>query len=357
MKSLKCILAALLWPLMASGAVTWLETQRDFGALDEDMGPVQCSFRFVNTSDEPVSIVAARASCGCTTPQFSRDAIAPGDTATIIATYDPAGRPGRFSKYISVRLSGGEAPQKLFLKGTVVGSAKSVAVRFPAECSDVLKLSKGVVMTGEIFKGQTRTIFLEGYNRSNDSIRPRVTNAPDYFEFVPVPEVVGPGEQMSFITYFHSDKCPLYGLVNDSIAIWPDVSSPEPCIIPTVALVREDFSKLTEKELKKSPQISLPESTVDFGRLGTDTQIRTAVIRNIGKSPLKIRRVYTADRGVSVSVDRKEVKPGKEALVKVTVDPSALPGTLLNARVAIITNDPFESNSSLRVVGELPTQR
>lgn len=339
--------------LSAQAGVNWLETTHDFGAFHEDLGPVDCTFRFVNTSDEPVAIVSARASCGCTSPKYPREAIAPGDTATISVTYDPAGRPGRFTKYIGVTLSDGEPMIKLYIKGSVVGSAQSVARRFPADCSPTLQLAKGVLMTGDVAKGQMRTVFLEGYNRSTDTIHPRVTDLPPYFEAVPSPAAVPPGEQMSFIFYFNSAKCPLYGIVNDTIAIWPDNAALEPCRIPSVALVREDFAKLSPKQLEKAPAISLSDSSLDFGKLGTSPASHTCTIRNTGKSTLIIRRIYTADSGVEVSIDRDTIKPGKDATVTVNVDPQKITGALLNARIAIICNDPYNANSTIRVVGEL----
>ena len=355
MKTLRFITSVIIaaLALSASADVTWLETTHDFGAFQEDLGPVSCQFRFVNTNPEPVAIVAARASCGCTTPQYPREAIAPGDTAVITVSYDPAARPGRFTKYIGVTLSDSEPMIKLYIEGSVVVSAQSVAQRFPAQCSPALQLAKGIVMTGDVAKGQLRTVFLEAYNRSTDTIRPKVTDMPPYFEATMSPEVVPPGEQMSFIFYFNSAKCPQYGIVNDTISIWPDAQAPEPCRIPSVALVREDFAKLSPKQLEKAPKLFIADSTLDFGRLADIPLTRTCTIKNIGKSPLIIRRLYTADRGISVAIDRNTVKPGKEAVITVTVNPAELTGALLNARIALICNDPYNANTSLRVVGEL----
>ena len=72
----------LFLPLSPSQAkVRWLQTTHDFGAFKEDDGKVTCEFSFVNTGDEPVTVRAARASCGCTTPSFTKTPIEPGDTA------------------------------------------------------------------------------------------------------------------------------------------------------------------------------------------------------------------------------------------------------------------------------------
>ena len=338
---------------LAAQQVKWLDLNHNFGAFDEGLGPVSYDFRFVNTTSEPISIVNARASCGCTSPKYTREPIAPGDTASITVTYDPAGRPGHFSKYVAVNLSGDIPQTKLTVEGTVVGSAESVARRYPAACGETIQLGKGALMVGEVTKGQRRTVFLDAYNRSTHEISPVVENMPSYLDVTVSPETVPPGQQFTYIFYMHSDKCPLYGIVSDSITIRPAAGSPEGCTIPAIAVVREDFSKMTPAQLKKAPKLALSETSLDFGRLSDGVTTRQCVIRNTGKSPLKIRRVYTADPGVSVSVSSDTVKPGKEATITVSVDRQALPGALLNARVSNITNDPDASVTNLRVVGEL----
>ncbi|MDE7125423.1 MAG: DUF1573 domain-containing protein, partial [Muribaculaceae bacterium] len=47
----------------------WLSTTHNFGAFSEETGIVTTTFRVVNTGDEPLLILAARANCGCTTPK------------------------------------------------------------------------------------------------------------------------------------------------------------------------------------------------------------------------------------------------------------------------------------------------
>ncbi len=354
MKHLLSLLAVYMLPLaiFASGSVKWLSTKHNFGAFNEDDGPVNCSFYFVNNTTEPVSILSARASCGCTTPEYPRSAIAIGDTASITVTYDPAARPGRFSKTITIRMSNDEK-YRLEISGTVVGSEKSVSLRFPKSCVNGLQLSKGVVSVGEITKGKRHTTYLDGYNRSTETIYPVAENLPKYFTAVVSPDTVPPGQQFSFIFYMNSDKCEEYGVVNDSVVIRTHRGAADGCVIPTVAVVKEDFSRLTAKQLDKAPRITLDAKSLDFGRLGTGVATRTGIIRNVGKSALKIRRVYTAVPGVEVAVSSESIKPGKSAEVTVMVDTTKLPGALLNAHITIITNDPVTPEFTLRAVGEL----
>lgn len=47
------------------------------------------------------------------------------------------------------------------------------------------------------------------------------------------------------------------------------------------------------------------------------------------------------------------MKKGKTTEVTITVDPSKLPGDLLNARIQVITNDPENPIVIVRAVGEV----
>lgn len=338
---------------MAEGSVRWLETTHNFGAFDESVGPVSCRFSFVNTGNEPVAVIAARPNCGCTAPKYSTTPIAPGDTGFVAVSYDPAGRPGRFDKFVAVDLSYPSSRIKLHVTGTVIGAPSSVSQRFPAACGSGLLLAKGALMTGEVDKGQLRTVFLGGYNSSPDTLQPSVEGLPPYLQAAVEPQRVPPGEQVSFVFYFNSAECPLYGLVTDSITIRPGAGA-EACDIPSVAIVRENFSRLTPGQLAKAPVVYIAEPVADFGRISRSdaTLSRTITIGNQGKNALEIRRVYTTDPGVGVTVNTTRVKKGKQAEATITVDPGALPGAMLNARISVITNDPANPVQTIRVVGE-----
>ncbi len=338
----------------AGPAVQWLSTEHNFGAFDEDMGPVECTFRFVNTGDEPVAITAARASCGCTAPRYDKNPVAPGDTSEIVVRYDPAGRPGRFHKYVAVDFSYPDSRRKLDIRGTVVGSSESLSRFYHADCTPWMKLERGSVLMGEIKKGALKTAFLKLYNAAHDSISPSVSGLPDYIKANIEPRKVAPGEQASFVFYFDSKKCPYYGVVSDTVYVSPDPLSSTLCYLPLTAIVNEDFSGLTPKELAKAPVARVADSTVDFGTLrGTEPVVRTVEVQNMGKTPLMLRRVYSADNGVSMTVDTDKVKPGKKVTVTITVDPKAVTGAMLMARGIIITNDPAAPLLNLRLSGQL----
>jgi Protein of unknown function (DUF1573). len=78
----------------------------DFGTIPE--GPAaEHEFVFTNTGKEPINIESVHASCGCTTPSYSKEPILPGKAGKIKASYNTVGRPNSFTKTITVTSNAG----------------------------------------------------------------------------------------------------------------------------------------------------------------------------------------------------------------------------------------------------------
>lgn len=72
----------------------------DFGKIPQGR-PAVTSFEIVNTGSTPLKLDNVQASCGCTTPIWSRDAIAPGATAEIKVGYNAYAQ-GHFTKMVTI---------------------------------------------------------------------------------------------------------------------------------------------------------------------------------------------------------------------------------------------------------------
>ncbi len=78
---------------------------------------VTCTFTVTNTSNEPVTIENVQASCGCTVPTWDKAPIAPGKTGQFQANYHAQGRPGPFTKTLTIRTNRGN--KAVTIKGSV----------------------------------------------------------------------------------------------------------------------------------------------------------------------------------------------------------------------------------------------
>lgn len=344
--------AALLFALSANAGpeIKWLTPDLDFGAIAEADGVAQEELRFVNVGDTPVAVTAVHTSCGCTTANTPRHEIAPGDTASIAVKYDPTGRPGKFEKKVTVTFSDGLPKASMKVHGVVIGTNKTLQRRYPVDGGD-LKFNTSVVPFGDVKKSGAKSDYIEIYNASRDTITPIWSGLPEYFSVAPMEGSVAPGQQIVYNLMFSGYRCPEYGLVTDSIFV---ASAPgaTPTKIDIVGIVNEDFSKMTPGERQNAPVIAVDTDRLDFGSF--DPSKKTSMsfnITNKGKNPLILRRVYTTDKGIEIDVDKDKVKTGKSASVKVTIDPSRLESDVLNSRISIISNDPDNSNLTIRLVG------
>lgn len=94
------------------------ETLHDFGNIKEGTLATY-EFKFKNIGKEPLVLTNVQASCGCTTPTWPREAIAPGKTGVITATFNSQGRPGVFNKVVTVTSNAKTSSIALTLKGFV----------------------------------------------------------------------------------------------------------------------------------------------------------------------------------------------------------------------------------------------
>lgn len=92
------------------------ETAFDFGKIPQGK-PVYHNFKITNTGSTPLVLENVQASCGCTTPEWSREPIAPGKSTVIKVGYNAAAA-GYFDKPITITYAGGMHKQ-LDIKGTV----------------------------------------------------------------------------------------------------------------------------------------------------------------------------------------------------------------------------------------------
>lgn len=94
----------------------------DFGNVKEGT-QAEYTFKFTNIGKEPLVITNVQASCGCTTPKWTKEPVKPGETGQVTAIYNSKGRPGNFNKAVTITSNAKTAQKVLFIKGNVEASA------------------------------------------------------------------------------------------------------------------------------------------------------------------------------------------------------------------------------------------
>ncbi len=106
----------------SSGAELTVDKEvHDYGTIQQGANG-ECFFVVTNTGTEPLVISECRGSCSCTVPDWPKEPIAPGKSATIKVKYD-TNRVGPINKTVRVTSNATNSPlTTLTIKGNVVAT-------------------------------------------------------------------------------------------------------------------------------------------------------------------------------------------------------------------------------------------
>ena len=127
MKSILVLITALTMSLglyaqqelNLNSKISFSKQEHDFGK--EAVGkPISYAFEFVNIGSKPLVISDVKASCGCTSPSWTKEPVMPGQKGFVKAQYNMA-REGKFRKSVTVKTADGESAT-LYISGEAVHS-------------------------------------------------------------------------------------------------------------------------------------------------------------------------------------------------------------------------------------------
>ena len=106
-------------PNPSAPVMKFAESEFDFGDIPAD-SKVHHTFMFTNTGKSPLLIADATASCGCTTPSWTKEPVAPGAEGKLEVQFDSHGKHGIISKQVAVRANTQPGITTILIKGTVL---------------------------------------------------------------------------------------------------------------------------------------------------------------------------------------------------------------------------------------------
>ena len=105
-------------PASSVARFSWINSETmDIGKIEKGK-PVTLTFEFKNTGNAPLLISSAKGQCGCTSVEYSKQAIAPNEKGFVKATYNAASE-GVFNKSITVIANTIDQQVQLTFKGEV----------------------------------------------------------------------------------------------------------------------------------------------------------------------------------------------------------------------------------------------
>ena len=104
---------------MPKTEVEWYEQSFDFGKITEG-DVVTHTFRFKNVGDNPLQLTRVKPSCGCTSPEWSNDPIAPGEEGLVKVSFNSSHKRGMQSKSVVITFNGNPINKVLTFRAEVL---------------------------------------------------------------------------------------------------------------------------------------------------------------------------------------------------------------------------------------------
>lgn len=313
----------------------------DFGEIAEKGGPVTHQFEFTNLSNQPVKIVNVKPSCGCTTPDWTKDPVLPGKTGFIQARFDPKGRPGYFTKSLTVITDANKDPLVLQIKGNVATEGKAALTEFSA-VSGNWRLKNGSFNLGKIYIKDTYV--MRDFPIMNSGPKPITfltkVDCPSYIILNVEPKTLAPGEKGVITLGYNGKMKNQYGFQSDNVTIHTDDEQQPKKSFSVYATLEDYFPTLSPQDAAKAPRLQIMSPTVDFGRIKQNQSfVKEVKVVNQGKSTLQLKAIQSNCACIVVESPDKVLKPGASTTIKISFDPQDRKGTQQKA-VTIYSSDP-----------------
>ncbi len=331
-------------------AIQFEETSHDFGTQERG-APTEHTFVFTNVSDEPISLQRVKASCGCTTPSYTREAVQPGEKGEIKVKYD-SNRIGRFTKSITVTYQDGVRPVVLYIKGKIEKSNSQ------AQIQQVYKRPMGNLAFDELVQNFGT---LDSDKRSASVFRVRNNGSmpiklgyedqknPEFDVAFSTRELT-PGQTATITITAVGERFAEMGPFSRQLAInTSDQAMPE----KTLSVSGVVNKVYTAEELAQLPNIEFEATSYQAGKVISGEKVVYAYkFTNTGQEDLIIESVK-ASCGCTATAPKDKVIPGgSSSEIRATFNTRGRRGKQAKS-ITVRSNDPDQGVIVLRLTAEV----
>lgn len=327
--------------------IEFKEKEHKFGQIKEEDGVAYCVFEFTNTGLAPLVISGVSASCGCTTPKWTKEPIPAGGTGSIDVAYNAKGRPGSFKKSITVRSNASESTVVLYISGEVIPRPKTVSDEYPMQVG-IVRLKSKMLPFIDVYKNTSKTNRFEIVNTSNEEVKLSFDGVPKHV-VLEYPTFLKAQEKGTVVVTYNAKDIDDYGNRTDAVYLVLNGKQEltEDYKLTINSNIREDFSKLTAGQKENAPVADFQSKSLSVDLKKGEKKQFTIGVTNAGKSPLLIRKLKR-DKGVSKAELPKSIAPGKTAQLKIEVNTADLTDNVFS-KITVITNDPKNPVTTIAV--------
>ena len=321
MKKIAFFLFAILISAFSANAqpsIQFDDNSHNFGEILEENGPVKFKFEFTNLGTAPLIVNNVKASCGCTTPGWTKEPVLPGKRGYIEAQYNPLNRPGSFRKSLTIYSNSGSGNSTLYIQGSVTPKPRSLAETLPTKIGN-LKMRTRTFNIGNITNNKTVEKKFDIYNDGDKPLSLVKADVPAFLSVSFSPETIAPGKAGKIVVQYDPAKRNELGYVRDNLTLYTNEAEKEVKKLSAIATIREYFPPMSTEELAKAPKLKFEKTLITFGSVQEGEPVSAEfTFTNLGKSDLDIRNVKSNCNCTKTAVEPSIVKPGESGKVILT---------------------------------------
>jgi hypothetical protein len=346
------------------------ETTHEFGTAEQGT-KTETVFKFKNNSSEIVKLTGVKAACGCTTPEWSKEEIAPGATGEIKVSYNSE-RVGVFHKSVAVNYNDIAEPITLYIKGnilakptgpeaTVVQPAPPVvnkmipeinysmprgALSFEKTVENVKGLSSEEDMNVEFRYKNTSSLPLK-INKESVEVQPGISMT---FK----DEVLAPGQESMVKVNISGRAMKAAGDVDGYFSKNFSFHTDEAAGHKKELTISGNYKRVyTEVEKANSPRVEFATTSVEGGKIiEGEKYVYDFAFKNTGKTPLKIIAAKASCGCTAIKPITDLIAPGDSAAITATFDSKGRVG-MQSKSITVTTNDIENPTIGLRFTVEV----
>lgn len=331
-------------------AIEFSKTAHNFGRFSVKSGAKTCTFEYKNTSDKPVVINNILSSCGCTTPEWSKKPIMPGQSGSVKVTFLNDQGPYPFDKSLTVYTSAATKPIMLRITGVPYDSEKTVKDQFPIRIGS-LGIRNNTLKMGQLEQGESGTKRVAVANLSNKPVSIKFTDISPGLSLKAEPETI-PANGMGEIIYTVNTRAATHwgSTIYKAFVISNGAKASTP--LQVESMIIDNFSNLSKEEVNNSPMVIAKNSSYNFGTVAKGTKVNAVFnLRNTGYRELKIYKIDDNNGKLNITAP-STVKAGAEFNITVPVNTSAYSGEQVFT-ITLVTNSPNRPLVNLFITGTI----
>lgn len=331
--------------------ISFEKLEHDFGTFTRSQTGegVTCEFVYTNTGTSPLVLNRVVASCGCTTPEWTREPIAAGKQGSIKVTYNAAST-GTFSKTITVYSNSKDGMVTLKVKGKAEPYVERVEDAYPVDLGGGILMVKNELNFINVTKDEPKTLVVDFINTNKQDVKISLSKVAKPLRVNLLSEKVRGQSRSSLMITFDAKDSKVWGKQEIYFNMVPaGVTASAKNRIKVTANIIDDISNMSAEQKKNAANLSFSTRNLDLGEMKVNEKKKESLtITNNGKTPLVIHAINTETENMIVKADKNVIAPGKSTKVRITFTPNKK-DDLKPQKIAFITNAPNALNAIVEI--------